>query len=168
MKNDGTSQEPDRVKGPTDWVSIKHVERDICLCFHELAEYGAIIGDLDYGRVYGLDYWQYLDVDGWGDVEREQFIRNGCLVLILAMCWDEIDGSGTYIAPRIPECRDAIRSIAPEDPVGSRLREIVLRALDGAEVGKEPEGLLKDSGWVYKAVVNEYFRTRIHHHETKP
>src|SRR5712691_1560834 len=81
-----------------DWVLKQQVERDICLLYHQLADYSYIMGDLYYGPVFGLPYWEYLDFPDLDGADRE-FLRDGCLVMILAMAWDQIDGSGVYISP---------------------------------------------------------------------
>ncbi len=64
-----------------DWVAVQEVERDICLLYHQLADYSYIMGDLYYGNVYALPYWEYLCVPGL-DESQQEFIREGCLVMI--------------------------------------------------------------------------------------
>ncbi len=41
----------------TDWYTIQILERDICLLYHQLADYSYIMGDLYYGNVFALSYW---------------------------------------------------------------------------------------------------------------
>ncbi len=78
-----------------DWVQIQVVERDICLLYHQLADYSYIMADLDYGAVFALPYWDYLDVAGVPGSQRD-FLRDGCLVMIFAMASVVLDGSSAY------------------------------------------------------------------------
>jgi hypothetical protein len=52
--------------------------------------------------------------------------------------------------------------------VGRRLRALVLAALDAAESGREPEGLMAESTWAHDAVVKEYFRRRARDFDAHP
>jgi hypothetical protein len=56
------------------WVELQQVERDICLLYHQLSDYSYIMGDLYYGSVYALRYWDFLDVEGIKPA-RQTFIR---------------------------------------------------------------------------------------------
>ncbi len=60
--------------GETDWQTIQRVERDICLLYHQLAEYSYIMGDLYYGDVYALPYWDYLNLQTL-EPDQRAFIR---------------------------------------------------------------------------------------------
>ncbi len=40
----------------TDWHTVQIVERDICLLYHQLADYSYVMGDLYYGDIYSLPY----------------------------------------------------------------------------------------------------------------
>jgi hypothetical protein len=85
------------------WVLKQQIERDICLLFHQLADYSSIMGDLSYGDVFALPYWEYLDFPDV-DPEERNFLRDGCLVMILAMASECVDGTGSFLAAHIPEC----------------------------------------------------------------
>ena len=99
--------------GWVDWVLKQHLERDICLLYHQMANYSYIMGDLYYGSVFGLAYWEYIDFPGL-DAADHDFVRDGCLVMILAMAGIRLTGSGAYINPYIPACREAIASLVLE------------------------------------------------------
>ncbi len=153
--------------GGAKWVEVQVVEMELCLFLHQLADYSYIMGDLYYGTVYQSRYWMLLyrmDLDD----ERRQFVRDGCLTLILAMCWEMIDGTGRSPEPYIPECRAAVSALSPNDARGTRLRQVVLSALDAAEEGAEPDSLMSESIWVHEVVIKEYFRSRTREFETNP
>lgn len=141
-----------------DWVLKQQVERDICLLYHQLANYSYIMGDLYYGSVFGLPYWEYLDFPGL-DTDDLAFLRDGCLVMILAMAWDQIDGSGAHINPHIPACREAVARLVIEDEDTAKLTQAVRLAMDAAEPGgSETQELQELSCWVHKRYVRGYFR----------
>jgi|WetSurMetagenome_2_1015567.scaffolds.fasta_scaffold13903_3 hypothetical protein len=140
-----------------DWVLVQEIDRDICLLYHQLAAYAFIMGDLYYGNVYALPYWQYLDMENLEDAQRK-FIRDGCLVMILAMCWDVIDGSGTYLTQYTHECLAAVGQVAPDDESTARLVQTVMMALTAAaRPRREPEELRELSNWVHETYVRGYF-----------
>ncbi len=144
--------------GGVDWVAVRKVERDICLLYHQHSKYRYIMGDLYYGSVDELHYWDYLDLDGVDQLERE-FVRDGCLVMMLAMCWDQIDGSGYYIGQHIPACRAALLGLIPYDADAEKLMRTVGLALDLVENGAPVTEELGDlSGWVHEKFVKGYFR----------
>ena len=144
--------------GSVDWVLKQQIERDICLLYHQLAEYSHIMGDLYYGSVFALPYWEYLDFPGLDTADRD-FLREGCLVMLLAMASEQIDGSGAYINSHIPACREAVTRIACDDEDTEKLARTVRLALDVAEQGgPETRELVELSGWVHKRYVRGYFR----------
>lgn len=141
-----------------DWVKIQQIERDICLLYHQLAEYSYIMGDLYYGSVFALPYWEFLDLDNLEQDEKD-FIRDGCLVMILAMAWDFIDGSGSYINPYISACQKAISKVIPFDEKTEKLIHTVKLAIDTVDQEEpEPDELGELSSWGYKEYVEGYFR----------
>ena len=143
--------------GSMNWVLKQHVERDICLLYHQLASYSYIMGDLYYGSVFGLPYWEYLDFPGLDSADRD-FVRDGCLVMILAMAWDQIDGSGAYINPHIAACRGAVARILCEDEDTQKLVHTVSLALNAAEQGgAEIRELQELSTWAHNRYVRGYF-----------
>jgi hypothetical protein len=142
------------------WDVFWKVERDICFLYHELSEYAGIMGDLAYGSLYTLPYWEFLNLQG-SNIEDEDrcFIRDGCLVMILAMSWDIIAGSGSHLKGKIGLCRQAVGELEAEDERTEKLIRVVSSALDIAEQGhgtnKEIEEL---SVWVNYEYVHGYFR----------
>lgn len=141
-----------------DWELKQFIERDICLLYHQLASYSFIMGDLYFGSVFGLPYWEYLDFPGLEIADRD-FVRDGCLVMILAMAWDLIDGSGAYIKPHIPACLEALACLVIENEDTGKLARVVRLALVVAEQGgPETQELRELSGWVHRRFVREYFR----------
>jgi hypothetical protein len=164
-----------------DWVLKEQVERDICLLYHQLADYSYIMGDLSYGSVFGLPYWEYLDFPGLDTGDRE-FLRDGCLVMILAMACEKIDLMGWYINPHIAACREAVARVACEDEDTTKLVRAVRLALDMAEqvppTVAEPRKfgpqtpemweLSELSDWVHRRYVRGYFRSVAQEFESHP
>ena len=141
-----------------DWVLKQQIERDICLLYHQLADYSFIMGDLYYGSVFALPYWEFLDLPEFDSAE-ERFIRDGCLVMILAMAWEQIDGAGAYIGPHLSACKTAVERLQPDEEKTQSLVRTVLLALDTAKTGQvETEELTALSQWVHREYVQGYFR----------
>ena len=115
-----------------DWAEVQEIERDILLLYHQLTEYETIMGDLYYGTVYRLPYWEYVNPAGL-EGEQQRLVREGCLVMILAMAWDRIDGSGAYIDEHIDACRAGIATVKCDDADMKQLVNTVQNALDLAE-----------------------------------
>jgi len=140
-----------------DWVLVQQVERDICLLYHQLAEYSFIMGDLYYGDVYALPYWNFLNTNDLPE-DKQFFIRNGCLVMILAMAWDEIDGSGSYLAKFAKSCEEALDRLEVEDEPSTRLLATVRDEVLAIKTGDCPDDLFARSVWVHETFVRGYFK----------
>lgn len=151
-----------------DWVLVQQIERDICLLYHQLADYSFIMGDLYYGNVYKLPYWEYFDLPGLDESQRN-VIRDGCLVMILAMCWDQIDGSGAYIKQHLSACAASVSALSTEDEDTTKLLGTVDMAIRLVEQGASdsPE-LFALSSWVHKTYVRGYFRKTAEEFDTNP
>ena len=166
-----------------DWTEVQELERDILLLYHQLIEYDHLMGDLSYDTVYRLPYWEYVNPTGLTqEQDQQQFIREGCLVMILAMAWDLIDESGTYISRHIADCRSGVAGLTCENADTQKLIGVVVMALDLAERAAEalrtmpgvpdqdrldvwhkavPRALVHDlseqSMWVYRHYVRGYY-----------
>ncbi len=138
-------------------VLALQLNRDICMLYHELAQYSHIMGDLDYTNLYPLPYWDFIANSGL-DWQLDAFIRDGSLVMLLAMSWDCIDGSGSYLVPHIPAAQSAVRSFSITDDQTLKLLSVVDTALTLAE-SPEPDTseLEAGSGWVHDTFVKAYF-----------
>lgn len=152
------------------WKQIWQVERDICYLYHELSEYSGIMGDLAYGSCYAQPYWEFLHLNVRQMPEEERcFIRDGCLVMLLAMAWDVIDGSGCYLMKHLSPCQQAVAVIVAENERTERLVEAVRIALEAVEKGSQggeplrgaPLWHLEDlSVWVNREIVGGYFQQK--------
>jgi hypothetical protein len=144
-----------------DWDKLQQIERDICYAYHQIAPYGYIMGDLYWGSLFSLPYWNYLQVDGLED-ERAKFMCDGCLVLILAMAFAALDSSDNYIVPFVPACRNAVEKLKGSDSwseTHTKLMSVVETALNSVERGDESnEKLEAQSRWVHSEFVMGYFR----------
>lgn len=137
---------------------MEQVVRDICGLYHLLTKSSSIVGEFSYRTVFALPYWDFMESPGSTPQERA-FLREGCLVMILSMAWDKIDGAGNYINPRITACRSAVSRLECEDDETQRLIRTVLLALDLAERHvHESVELGEESIWVHKRYVRGYFR----------
>ncbi len=93
--------------------------------------------------------------------EDRRFIRDGCLVMLLAMAWDVLDGSGTYLLPYLDLCRQAITQLEGKDEKTARLTQAVNHALEAIKQGQRGsyEMDLQDV-WVNREYVHRYFRQK--------
>jgi len=162
-------QDPHMPGSNTDrWIELQQVERDICLLYHQLSDYSYIMGDLYYGTVYALRYWEFLDVEGI-EPDRQSFIRQGCLMMILAMAWDSIDGSGAYLQPHLTEISAAVEDCSPGDVRTRKLRSGVKLALEiVSESRGETTELIDLSNWAHREFVRGYFRGITREFDTNP
>ena len=143
-----------------DWAEVQELERDITLLYHQLAPYGGVMGDLDYGSVFSLPYWDYVLPTGLKDADRFAFVQRGCLMMILAMAWDMICGSGCYLERHMDRCERAVATIKPQDPTTEKLVSVVRSALVAAKLERQSEELDAEVGWAYRIVVRQYFKER--------
>jgi len=161
----------------TNWERIQLVERDICLLYHQLADYSFIMGDLYYGNVYALPYWNYLDNDIALEEERKQFILNGCLVMLYAMCSEIFDGAGSYLTmdPSIfLSAKKAIDSAIAIDDETDRLLTVVRKAFELIEAGRtdwddmDVQAVESASVWIHERFVRSYFTKRAEEFKNNP
>lgn len=145
-----------------DWIGLKELEKDLCFLYYQLSEVRGIDGDLPFSLLYRLDYWNILgkNLTSVPDAER-RFIEQGCLVMILTMCWETIDGAGNYITPHITACRSAVEKFSPLDAQSISLVAITRHALDLVEYKRgSRDELHKQSQWVNRHIVRRFFAER--------
>jgi hypothetical protein len=159
------------------WIELQCVERDICLLYHQLAHYSWIMGDLYYGDVYALPYWEYLNVPNV-EPERQKFIRNGCLVMLYAMASGELDGSGIYLTTDRQvylAARTAVEALPSLEDDTNRLIAAVRGSLrmigenrrlwdDASDV----KNVFAESHWIHERFVRPYFIGRANDFATNP
>jgi len=144
------------------WEELSCLKRDICYFFYEQAEYVGIDGDLDFGGTYALPYWRYLCVEL--PATDTPFVQQGCLLLILAMARDVIDGSGSYLLPWLDECVQCVTRCEPNDVETRTLLAAVRRALDEVRSPSGCRGELEEQVvWVNKTFIMGYFTRRAEH-----
>jgi hypothetical protein len=149
-----------RVEEP-DWDAVWRVERDICYLYHELSYRAGIDGDLSFGSFYSEPYWQFIDVHLPQMPDEEHiFLRDGCLVMTLAMARDVIDGSGSYLIQEFDLYRQAVSQVIPGDRNTARLITTINLALDRIENGTGSIKKIKEmSVWVNQVYVCGYFQS---------
>ncbi len=146
-----------------EWIKVQSVERDICLLYHQLNEYQSLMGDLYWGSVYKLPYWEFIDafeLEG----EQRRFMTHGCLVLLITMAFETLDGAGNYIMDKLDSCKAALTRIDSEDSETRFLAETLQMALSaiaskasGVELESELE---RRSKLIHTNHVRAYFLTR--------
>ncbi|MDF9828327.1 hypothetical protein M2103_002432 [Ereboglobus sp. PH5-5] len=150
-----------------DWVALQKLEADICLFYQQQAHYSHVMGDLYYGDVYSLPYWEMLSLEDL-DGERLEFVQSGCLMILLAMSWELIDGSGSYLMPHVSEALAGVRASKPATSRVARLRQHVedilsylqdkRPSLSAVEEEREWFGFVDTSQWAHREFVFGYFR----------
>ena len=136
------------------------IERDICYFLHEQKDWRSILGDLAFGVIYAAPYWEYLTfADDPPSSGRQQFVQNGCLLIILAMAVDVIDGSGTYLRQYLEPCRQSVAAMRPSAERTCRLRETVLLALAHLARGSRSDDLDERLAWASCEFVHGYYRS---------
>ncbi len=155
-------------KSSADWVLKQIIERDICLLYYQLSNYSWVMGDLYYGDVYALPYWEYLDFPGIEPEDRE-FIRDGCLVMILAMAEVCIGGTNSYLLPYVDACSTRIDQLKAGDPDTIRLIKAVRLSLQLIRDGQPatPE-LYGEFRWVHHRYVRRFFEDRAREFHENP
>jgi Ankyrin repeats (3 copies) len=140
-------------------------ERDICFLYHRQAEYSYIMGDLPFDKLLTLPYWEYVaspDVGDPSDNVDRTFLRDGCLVMILAMAQKDLEDGEACIGPHVAECRAALARLAVEDECTAKLVRTVRLALDLVE---RSDGDLRElrelTAWVHEHYVRGYFRRTV-------
>ena len=115
--------------------------------------------DLDYSKEFSLPYWVLLKK--YTDTES-QFYKYGCMLFILLLALDKINGSGGSISKVSASCVEAVQSVIPYSLNENRLKELLLAVLNKSENGKtlsrEEE---QELSWVYREVVEGYFRSAL-------
>ncbi len=152
-----------------DWVRKQLVERDICLLYHQLANYSFIMDGLYYGDVFALPYWDCLEMQGV-DLADQAFIRDGCLVMILAMASECLGGSGAYLLPHVEACKNSLARLTALDAETQQLVQTiqqVLHLLDD-NIGRPPPEFADGFGWVHERYVRRYFTKRAEDFRDKP
>ena len=149
-----------------EWSEIEDIERDICYLYHQLVDYDYIMGDLAFGVTFRLPYWEYLHVSGL-PANLFAFVRDGCLVMLLAMAWEVIDEAGRHLLDdqHLTACQTSLQQFSPTDPRTERLCATVQQALDYIANGMGNDQLrlnliAAESDWVHRTYIRGYFSSR--------
>ena len=151
-----------------DWDEVQELERDILLLYHQLAKYGFVMGDLSYGTVFSLPYWDFLNPTGLAnDEDRASFVQCGCLVMLLAMAWERIDGSDGYLDRHRDSVLEKLATCTPFGQHGERLLNLVKDMVAAALQGNEDNERCRiESDWAYKTIVRGYFQAQAQRHSS--
>ena len=138
------------------------VAKDIAYFYQVMAEYGYIMGDLDYSNEFGGDYWRWIDAD------QPEEIRRGALAILVAQISEFVDGAGNTVTRSLDQYRRVVSAIYPQSTNENRLIEVArlgLKVVQGeAASTKKFEDELP---WVYEYCVDTYFRSRSTRKTTK-
>ena len=150
-----------------DWVALQKLEADICLFYQQQAHYSYVMADLYYGDVYFLPYWEMLNLDGL-DEDRLEFVQSGCLMILLAMSWELLDGTGSYLMEHLAAALVGVRACKPVTERVARLREHLENSLtylcdrppglSGLQEERGVAGFVDTSQWAHREFVFGYFR----------
>jgi len=138
---------------------IVTLNKDICYFYHIQSEYKKFMPDLDFTAEFSLPYWSILK----NISQDENFLKIGCILIILLMALDKIDGSGDSLSKKYPECKDAIESVIPYSENEKKLKDMTYGILESAKNSTslsiiENEFLV----WAYKEFIEGYFKRAIH------
>jgi hypothetical protein len=149
----------ERPQSTGDFADVQRIEKDILLLYHQLSEYTYIMGDLDWGDVFSLPYWEYLE-PVFLEEHQARFIQDGCLMMILAMAWEKIDEAGAYIDTYIEPIEKAIETFVALDEEQWRLFNAVRLAVSevkGKELIDASAKLQDESHWALHEIIGGYF-----------
>ncbi len=140
---------------------VELLQRDIVSSFHEYVDYAGVMGEMDWGLVYSLPYWEYLDLEGMYEDERV-FIRDGCLLLILAMAFNAFDhhggSKGNRISRHAEDCIDAVNHVRSDDADTQALTDAVLYAINRVKSGQGWDKYMMHAAvWAFRRYVATYF-----------
>ena len=117
--------------------------------------------DLDYAGNYNLAYWAIASHISPDD-DDAHFLQTGCLMLMLAMIWAELDGSGTWI---LRHRTHAVRCLRDSVPCDEEILRLLNTVEQGLEILKTPPFALTDrfeenTAWAFDRFVGGYFIER--------
>ena len=125
--------------------------------------------DLYYGNVFALDYWQFLQMPGVAP-DRQEFICNGCLVMLYAMASEVLGGSGTYLTmdrKRYSAAKSAVAALPSLNSDTDKLVAAVSTAFAlideqrfANEDTPEMQEVVAASSWIHERFVRQYFISR--------
>ena len=170
MYINGRFQSKHIISSDNVWDLIQRIEKDICFLYHQLSSYSYIMGDLCFNEYYNLAYWEYINVEFPLNKDELGFIKEGCLILILTMAWEQIDGAGYYINDKIEKIMNALEIFEPLNEKQSKLHDIVTLAVTYA---KNPNTekyneINNKSDWVHQEFVRRYFRNIVKDFDFNP
>jgi len=136
-----------------------NLQKDICYLYHVQSHFNELMSDLDFNNEFSLEYWSELNSFS---NEDEAFVKNGCMILILLMTLDKINGSGDSLTDVYNSCYDAVQLVTPFSESELKLKNLVLSILSKSNtkesISKNDENLLS---WVYSEFVEGYFKSAI-------
>lgn len=150
-------------------VMRQRVERDILLLYHQMAPYEGFMGDLYYGDVFALPYWEFIVDREWPD--DDELLFEGCLIMILAMADEVMMGAGGYIFRHLSECVAAVERLAPGKMSEDRRKLVRTVRLALAEIqsgGRGTPEIEELMRWAYRRYVARYFLEVARHQPTLP
>lgn len=126
--------------------------RDVCYMYHELVGYRHMTGDLAYSTDFSTAYWDLINRTD------DSFVREGILVLFMAMLVDFFDESGDYILEHTEAISRALKNFVPESTEMLRLLEAVeYGLLLVATQQPRDDRYQSECSWVYEECVRGYF-----------
>lgn len=130
--------------------------KDICYLYHIQSEYKGLMPDISWSDEFALPYWQHLKAFSDSD---DSFHKNGCMVFLLLLALDKIDGSGDGMKSIHRQCMAAADAVIPHTKTEDVLKELLINVLKKSNsktsLSKEDE---EGISWVYSEVIEAYFK----------
>jgi len=158
------------IKNPDARDLIQPIERDISFLYHQLSNYSYIMGDLPFNEYYSLPYLDFVNYKFPLPDAELSFIKEGCLILILTMAWEQIDNAGCYINDKINKIINQLEIFEPLNEKQNMLHDIVTLTVTFAKKpNKEQYGDIKEkSNWVHREFIRGYFINKANEFNTNP
>jgi len=140
-------------------INYVNCQKDICYLYHVQSCFGTLMADLDFKDEFSLSYWSELKVFARQD---EEFVKIGCMIFILLMALDKIEGSGDSLSSVYKDCYEAVEEVVPFVENETKLKSLVLSVLETSNfrdaLSEEDE---KSLGWAYTEFVEGYFQNSV-------
>jgi len=139
---------------------LEMAKRDVCFFYEEQLQWEASIsGQLSFGQIFNLPYWDYLDLRGEISQGDRHFVRRGSLLLLLSECLEFFDDLGTYYLidnEKLMSLKNSVRGFSSTDKTEAEVRDLILVMVERIEA--------KDQTWEksWEEVLNKLFVTEIY------
>ncbi|WOK08118.1 hypothetical protein RT717_05655 [Imperialibacter roseus] len=138
------------------------VKRDIAAFYDQQADEYQLSGAVDFGTLFKLPYWDYLDVRNIDEPEAE-YVRTNCLVILTAIAFEPFEELGMpYIGDQriLNDLTKAIRGFIPLTSDHQQLKMLIIDLLEAVRTKSTIKHLDSELQWIYVKFIYGYFRNR--------